>query len=458
MLASVSLAMPATAAGAESSRQGMFGIATGGAIQNEDASALSTDLDAIARAGSEWVRVDINWAQIQAEGPSSYTWDATDEVVRSATDRGMKILGVIVYTPDWARPPGTSAGHGPDSDAYAKFAATAVERYAALGVHAYEVWNEANLERFWSPTPDPAAYTELLRRSYPAIKAADPQATVLTAGTAPAGLGAAYSPADFLRAIYANGGAGSFDAVAHHPYCWPALPGGQSCAAWQEMHASDPSLRSVMAANGDGDKKIWATEFGAPTGGPGGVSEDEQAQAVMRAYSLWRTYEWAGPLFAFSGRDRGTGAADSENFFGLLRHDFSEKPAFAAYQAAVEGASQLDDGPPSSDTDLTVAVRGSRRAPDTVRGKVSAGPASTRPRTTPTGQVQLALCRKVHGGCRRVSRRLPAQLQPDGRFREPLSPFRLRSRPRGIYRVHGRFLGPPTVTRSEDLSNRFRLR
>ncbi len=36
---------------------------------------------------------------------------------------------------------------------------TAVKRYAPKGVKVWGVWNEPNLTNFWSPKPDPAAYT-----------------------------------------------------------------------------------------------------------------------------------------------------------------------------------------------------------------------------------------------------------------------------------------------------------
>jgi hypothetical protein len=87
-----------------------------------------------------------------------------------------------------------------------------------------------------------------------------------------------------------------------------------------------------MVANGDGAKKIWATEFGAPTNGPTGtfVSEDAQSRMVSTGLSLFRSYDWAGPLFWYSGRDVGTSTSTRENFFGLLRNDFSPKPAYLA--------------------------------------------------------------------------------------------------------------------------------
>ena len=119
----------------------------------------------------------------------------------------------------------------------------------------------------------------------------------------------------------------------------PAAPGeAQGWSAWYQMYGTSPSLRSVMVANGDGAKKIWATEFGAPTNGPGGyVSEATQAQYVTQAYAAFRSYDWAGPLMWYSHRDAGTTTDTRENFFGLLRYDFSPKPAYTAYQTAATG-------------------------------------------------------------------------------------------------------------------------
>jgi polysaccharide biosynthesis protein PslG len=323
------------------SRADLFGVAAGGAIHNEDPVTLGRDLSAIQRLHAAWLRVDLNWATIQDHGPASYNWAPIDRVVQGATARGLKVLGTIVFTPGWARPGGTAATYGPDPAQYAAFAATAARHYAALGVHSYEVWNEPNQSGAWAPRPNPAAYTQLLKAAYPAIKGADPKATVLTGGTGPApNDGTQIAPLDFLNAVYANGGGGFFDAVAHHPYTFPAYPGAaQPWSPWYQMYGTAPSLRSLMIAHGDGAKRIWATEFGAPTNGPGGsyVSEAMQATMVKKAIAAWRRYSWAGPLFFFQGRDLSSDHDSRDNFFGFLRHDFSPKPAFAAYQAAVSG-------------------------------------------------------------------------------------------------------------------------
>jgi hypothetical protein len=55
---------------------------------------------------------------------------------------------------------------------------------------------------------------------------------------------------------------------------------------------------------------------------------------LTKAYQLYRTYDWAGPLFFYQGRDLGTTTDTRENFFGLTHNDFTAKPAYTAYQQA----------------------------------------------------------------------------------------------------------------------------
>jgi polysaccharide biosynthesis protein PslG len=485
--------------------QEMFGIATGGAIQNEDAETLDRDLDAMAEAGSRWVRIDINWAQIQNSGPSSYNWTQIDRVVQGVMARGMKVLGVIVYTPRWARPAGADHTYGPDPAKYAQFASKAVEHYAAMGVHHYEVWNEPNLQTFWTPKPDPAAYTRLLKAAHPAIKGADPQATVLTAGTAPAPTNdTTYSPVDFLSAVYADGGVDSFDAVSHHPYCWPAKPGDRgSWSAWHQMYGTSPSLRSVMLANGDGEKKIWATEFGAPTNGPSEsypVSEATQADMITTAYSKWKTYEWAGPLFVYQHRDHGSNSSTEQDFFGLLRQDFSRKPAYAAYQRAVANWDHLSDpsgatggtggaggtdgssGAIGTDTtgaddpgetgsgdagdpqgaDTTAESRTTVKVTPTerggkVEGNVRTSGVSTKSTPARGGQLTLTLHRKFEDGWKQARRARTIRLVVRGSFERSLRAFQRRRLRPGSYRVQASYTGSRDAGPSASRSRVFKL-
>ena len=114
---------------------------------------------------------------------------------------------------------GTSDKSPPaDPAAFARFAAQAARRYAPLGVHHWEIWNEPNLAAFWMPRADPAAYARLLVDAAAAIRAADPRAVVILGGLAPgADDGGNRSPLGFLRDVYAAGAKCAFDAVGFIP-------------------------------------------------------------------------------------------------------------------------------------------------------------------------------------------------------------------------------------------------
>jgi hypothetical protein len=315
---------------------GLLGVAAGGAIQDEPAAVMNDDLNIAMAAGARWIRIDINWAQVQAQGRDSYAWSSLDAVVKGAVARGLHVLGVIVYTPRWARPAGSSATYGPRPALYARFAAAAARHFGPLGVYVFEIWNEENSALSWTPRPRASAYTALLRAAYPAIMHASPEATVITGGLSP-GVQASSpnSMVNFLRAIYDDGGRGYFDAVGAHPYAWPAAPGAaEPWSGWYQTYGARPSLRSIMVAHGDGGKRIWATEFGAPTYGPTGrhVTLASQASMIVDAYRLWDTYPWAGPLFVYQPRDGGINVDSSSDFYGLTTPAGYPKPAFFAYR------------------------------------------------------------------------------------------------------------------------------
>ena len=318
-----------------------YGIAAGGNLHNLGADDLARELDVYRAAGSKWIRIDINWEVIQAGGPSSYNWAPFDRVVQAARARDLQILATILYTPGWARP-GTNSGTYPPAQlaTYAAFCATAVARYAPMGVHDWEVWNEPN-RNFWKPTADPVRYTEMLKLAYAAIKRADGDAYVISGGLSPYGaIGEIHSdgmnPVTFLQKMYDAGAAGHFDAVGWHPYEWGVGVKFHPMSAWSQLAETGTNVRSIMVAHGDGAKRVWGTEYGAPTL-PGGVSDGAQAELVKQAYERWQAWSWSGPLFWYSARDAGANPSDREDHFGLVQRDFSPKPGFATYQRLARG-------------------------------------------------------------------------------------------------------------------------
>ena len=172
----------------------------------------------------------------------------------------------------------------------------------------------------------------MLKAAYAEMKQADASITVLAGAFSPAGgyrdpsCGGGPTPnvnaVDFLERMYANGAKGSFDAVAHHPY--GNAEDGHLCAAWNQLAGTPTSLRSLMVANGDSGKKIWATEFGSEANQIGEQAQADQLAAGMR---LWLTYPWAGELMVYSYKQALEG-------FNLVRSDWSPRPAWYAYQSA----------------------------------------------------------------------------------------------------------------------------
>ena len=328
---------------------GVFGIA--GSFAPLSTAELASQLAQIKALGATWVRYDIEWSNIEYQGPGQYDWTDYDKVVRAVSASGLRSLAIIDYTPEWARRDeckGTAMCAPADPAAYAGFAGQVAKRYSPFGVHHYEIWNEPNISQFFEPAADPAAYTALLKGASSAIRALDSQAFIVSAGTAPASTGGGnYAPTDFVQAMYAAGAKNTFDALGHHPYTWPYSAAYPNLAgAWGQL----TTLHNIMTTRGDGQKKIWITEYGAPTGGPGPtatsgmnaaesaadhVTEALEARMVTDAITAARAISWVGPFFWYSLRDAGTTNSTVENFFGLLRADSSRKPAYEAYRQAV---------------------------------------------------------------------------------------------------------------------------
>ncbi|MGZ4736993.1 MAG: hypothetical protein ACXVJW_13810 [Acidimicrobiia bacterium] len=337
------------------------GISAGSSILWEGDDVRLPKLQAVADSGARWFEFDIDWNSIQAGGQYSFDWSATDRVVLAARARGLKILGMAGYSPGWARPancpPNTDKCLPKSPEYYAQFVKAAALRYGATSpipslrasIQAWQIWNEPNHYPFVQPVVDVGMYTRMLKRAYYEIKHVDPAATVIAGGTAPAPndpSGRDMAPTKFLSRIYASGGKGFFDAFAHHPYSFPCNP--LIKASWNAF-TQTKFLHDVMVLNGEGAKKIWGTEAGAPTGAdigactagnPGrSVTEEMQAQYLTDYYKGWYGDfgSFTGPLFWFQIRDNGDDPNYYDDHFGLLRRDFTPKPAYVTMQRLLKG-------------------------------------------------------------------------------------------------------------------------
>lgn len=308
------------APGLRGSRSDTVGIAIPGTtLLYADVATLDAHLRAAAATGSRWLRFDAPWTQIET-APGQRDWSNLDRVVTHAQREGFAIDLVLGTVAAWARPPGTDWRHGAATAeqraGFVAFSTAVATRYRGR-IAAYEVWNEPNLPGSWAPAPNAADYLQLLRRTYPALHAADPAAVVLAGGTG--GGPTAIPSLSWYRSLY-DGGLKSFsDAIAVHPYPdAPAPRSGQMAQAF--------AIRELMSAHGDGDKPLWGTEVGVPTGGTPSVDEQTQATLVAQLYEVWSSLPRRGPLIYYTLRDGD--ALDREGYFGLIRADGTAKPAY----------------------------------------------------------------------------------------------------------------------------------
>jgi hypothetical protein len=316
-----------------------FGMSTGADLTTLGEAQFDNEMNVMKKIGVHWVRAFIPWGLVQHNGPTDDNWILIDRLVNMVEAEGMQLVGILDLPPRWATrniTPVTDCPDQPPFDlpAYANFAAQVAARYGSARLSAIELENAPNLPGVW-PKAEPCAYTRLMQATYPAIKAVDPNITVLTAGLgSQRNDGIGQSGDVFFQNLYTYGAQGSFDVLSWHPYSYPCFP-SYSCDIARPWYRT-ATVRQAMVDNGDGNKQIWATEFGAPTGGVAGdghVDENNQAAMMVNAMKTWHDFAWAGPIFVFCFRDFGTNPANKSDWFGLVSHTFSyRKLSFYTYQ------------------------------------------------------------------------------------------------------------------------------
>ncbi len=315
---------------AVSSTRVPVGFSPGFSIMEESLDDLRRDLDQMRALGVRRIRLDLSWGRVEGV-KGVYDWEQPDRVFNEARKRGIRVLAVIGYQPDWAqRYDGAGRPLPVDQEGFADFAAAAARRYR-VQVGAWEIWNEPNLQRFWIAPPDAGQYADLVNAVAPRIRAGDPGAPILVGSMSPANDvpdRSTVSPLTFLRGIYDRVPLRNFDAVSVHPYSYPAWPTGtEEWNTFFRMH----QLRDIMAAAGDGRSKMWITEYGAPTGtAEFAVSPQDQADMVVAGIREARRRGYVGPMYLYSLRDTAVNPSDRESNFGLMTYDWRPKPAFDA--------------------------------------------------------------------------------------------------------------------------------
>ncbi len=300
----------------------------------------SRALDLLDQSRSQIARTSLAWSGVEGDR-GSYNWYGSDQLYRRLLERGLRPLWVLVDAPCWAQPNPGACASGNDQqrpspqhfDEFARFAAAAAKRYPeAIGV---EVWNEPNYPLFWGTWPEPDQYANMLSQVADSVHDAAPGTTVVSGGLSP------HSDSDknaigyrnFLDALYAKGAIQKADAIGIHPY--PGVGPREDYIGDVRVYLG--KVQRTMRRHGDGDRPLWATEFGVSTTGEHAFPADSQGDALGAVYDLLRRA--AGmtiPLAIVHRFTEDPRLAGREGGFGVLNQNLSRKPAFCDLAGARE--------------------------------------------------------------------------------------------------------------------------
>ncbi len=326
-------------------------------IQVHAPSGSSQVMQLVNGMGFGWVKQQVRWQTTEAR-QGQYGFGELDGLVNQANAAGIRVMFSVVAAPQWAR--GGRGGDGPPNnyqDFYNFMGAMAA--YFKGRVGAYEIWNEQNLQREWEGSPLSASdYVRLLKGAYQAIKAADPNAKVISGAMTPTGINDgnwAIDDRTYLQQMYSAGLKYYCDAIGAHPSGYANPPdvyyrgGDFDPGRGYDDHPSFffnntmVDYYNIMAANGDGNKRIWATEFGWPTNDGMGVppsqnyefaanlTEQQQADYIVRAYKWAKSWGHAGVMFLWNLNFWSVVGAENEMAkYSIVRGDLSPRPAYIA--------------------------------------------------------------------------------------------------------------------------------
>lgn len=332
----------ATAATADAAAPGLDTDLTWGISSSDQDRTVA----AMSDVGAKWTRLTIQWKAWETS-PGVYNPNEvarTDRAVQLCNAAGIKVLLEVHNAPAWASSTNDSGqGNVPRNPAdYGTFLRYVATRYKGQ-VAAYEMWNEPDIQRFWNPGPNAAAYTAVLKAGYAGVKGVDPSALVVSGG-----LSWDYDGASsFLGRMYSAGAKGSFDVVGLHDYPVGSL--STNLATWPSERRN---AHQLMLANGD-DKPVWITEFGFNTSSDSGAWQPpvtllQQANLVTTAFQLLAQDPWVQVAFYYNFRNNWWQHDDMSSMeaqFGLMSTDFTPKLSYYAFKA-VGIASPASPPPP----------------------------------------------------------------------------------------------------------------
>lgn len=331
----------------------------------------------IADAGFAWIRQQFPWEDIEIHARGDFSdrrndvdgdgqidtisaWDKYDQIVALAESYDLSIMARLDNPPAWshAAPDVLSTTPPDDLDDFVRYAAAVAERYRGR-IRYYQVWNEPNIYPEWGDQPvDPLAYTDMLCRTYAALKAVDPSIVVISGALAPTVslTGRDLNDFIFLQRMYDAGAGDCFDVLSVQGYGLNSGPTDQRMRPTTVTFARSLYIRDLMVANGDADKAIWISEAAwNPIDSPevpadvanrenyGVVTQEQAARYMPLAYQRAQAeWPWIGVInYWFFKRPADYERDQSWYYFRMVEPDFTPLPIYESMRAHIAAAEPI---------------------------------------------------------------------------------------------------------------------
>jgi hypothetical protein len=325
------------------------------------------DLQLAKSAGFHWVKQRFEWRYIEGRKKGAFEWSEPDRIMDAIAQTELKIVARVDDQPQWASSRVQWPANGPPDNLkdWSDFLSALANRYKGR-IQAYEIWNEPNLDREWGGSkPSPDAYTAMLKASYQTIKAADPQAIVMSAGMSPTTTNNEHAMPDlvFIQKMYEEGAHDSFDVLGVNAAGWKADPCADPAVVARnpELTNNDPSpldlkriyalrhvedVRALMIKQGDANKQMSVLEMGWTTDArPNSeyawfaVDRDQQAKNLVGAFDCARQYwqPWMGLMTVIYIPDPHWSQTDEQYWWSITNPDGTPRPAYTALKSFFTG-------------------------------------------------------------------------------------------------------------------------
>ncbi|MDR0336965.1 MAG: glycoside hydrolase family 5 protein [Planctomycetaceae bacterium] len=287
--------------------------------------AQAGEMEMLADAGATIIRTDFSWSRQERE-PGVYDFSGHDRLTASMEKQNIRPMYVVSYSNkhyDQGLSPYTPEGRA----AFVRWITAAVTHFKGRRI-LWEIYNEPNFKRFWTPKPDVEKFAQLALEVGRAIRSVAPDE--LYVGPATAGI-----DFSFLESCFKAGLLEYWDAVTVHPYR-PAAPETVLTDYARLRYLIDqyaPSGKNVPIISGE-----WGYSSGWPT-----FDNDIQGKMLSRQWLVNLAAEIPVMIW-YDWNDDGTNPFDPEDHFGIVHHDYRSgqtpvyepKPAFHAAHTFLE--------------------------------------------------------------------------------------------------------------------------